>query len=54
MFECRANDELVGFVWSKLFWAVQIVFTVLPFFFIVVGAVSSPFLMLNIEMVNLE
>lgn len=48
MFECRANDELVGFVWSKLFWVVQITYTVLPFVMIIMGIVQAPFLLVNI------
>jgi len=48
MFECRANDELVGFVWSKLFWVVQITYTLLPFVMIITRIVTAPFLLVNI------
>lgn len=48
MFECRANDELIGFVWSKLFWVVQITYTVLPFVMIIMGIIQAPFLLVNI------
>jgi hypothetical protein len=47
MFECRANDEYLSFVWGKLFWVVQFLYTILPFIMILMGFIQATFLLVN-------
>lgn len=51
MFECRANDDYVSFMWGKIFWAILIVYSLLPLFMILVGVLNTAFLLVNVEMV---
>lgn len=50
-FECRANDKYVSFMWAKLFWIIQIMYSILPFLVMMLGFIQAVYVLINLEMV---
>lgn len=50
-FECRANDQHIDFMWNKLFWIIQIVYTFIPFVVIIGGFIQAFYVLVNLELV---
>lgn len=50
-FECRANDEYLSFTWAKLFWIVQLGYTISPFLFMMLGFIRALYVLINLELV---
>jgi hypothetical protein len=50
-YECRANEKYLSAIWSKLFWVIQIVYSVVPFLFMILGLIRALFILINLELV---
>ena len=47
-YEARANDKYISFLFSKLFWIIQLAYTVIPFVTIIGGFIQAFYVLVNL------